>query len=1280
MPRERSAFRRAVHGVLALALTAGFAQVAAGASRAASGPATGTAERPAAVLPAGPPPVARPAGPPPVARLSADTGAKALGSGWQSSGDLAWTTSGDGDGFHVLVADAAHGYAWRTIATLAVPGVETDLWIGNACVTGSGRRAVVAYAPRTFTNDATLFERGAFTAVVDLRTGAVRPLRVRTSLAYFNPGCGPGETAVLTQGGTEDLHRTRLVPVDAAHGTLARGIEVPGQLTSAVPTPTGIVAADSGALVRVSADGTRRVLAATAGVPYRLTPDAGGGVVYLERDGAAGATARRASATPGVKPRTLATGERTALDIAAGRGGQVSVLGTGRAAAVPGLTGVALVDAPAQSQVSTGRRLAVTSVLPTGNPDPRAPVADPGVPRPVTIATEALASGSEVTFAHTPAAHTPAAGAARAVRALGDPTDPGDLADRYCSVPRNDPRNQAMQPKPRQVEWAVDQAVRESLYVQRPANWKGLGMPAYTPQGLFPPIGLDDGGYVPAQVMLGIAAQESNLWQAARYAVPGVTANPLIGNYYGLDIYNGTTADDWSIRWDKADCGYGVTQVTDHMRLAGREKGPEDAAWPYQTQRAVALDFAANVAAGVQILARKWNEVAAAHLFVNNGDSSKIENWFYAVWAYNSGFHPYAGENNPWGLGWGNNPINPNYLANRRPFLEDTYEDARNPQRWPYPEKIMGWAGHPVEVLEAPDVLVPGYRAAWWPGEPPVAELRRAAVKPPRELFCDQSSDCYPGTLQTPDADEVVGEPAGPCAHRDAAGHYDLKCWYHRPAAWKTDCDLTCGHELVRFDPGYAYQDDGTAYPPLCTLDGLPAGARVIDDVPDGTPSVRPNCPRAWSNAGTFALTYPPDAAGHHPGKIDTHQLGTGFGGHLWMTNARPPGDQLAFEASWRFDAPVTGLARVYAALPVVGAGTAATTYRIRTRYGWRDSTVRQKGTGNRWVQLGIFPFDGPPEVRLSNAAPDGDGSQRVAIDAVAVAPVAATTVKVLHWNLAGAARNDGDPDVVQRLLQQVQLTHPDVLSINEACEEQYDYLVFKLDEMGYHMAGTFDATQLTNPTCFNIDGGSLRAGNAVLARTTGVATSKIYGFDTDLLIPDKAGTGRGVACLTVRIPATDRNTKVCSTHLSQQAEGDHRYAEVRELARVFGPEARQMPFVLAGDLNIVTPPRDGALGTLYGSPAGTGDFLELDGERDCLVAPACVPAQGGTATHQEGELGDGDGRPDTKIDYIFTSRWFSAVPVGRASVDVNVGLCGAEPFPCSDHFLYAGEVQLAAG
>jgi hypothetical protein len=46
---------------------------------------------------------------------------------------------------------------------------------------------------------------------------------------------------------------------------------------------TGIVAADNGALVRVADDGSRRVLAATEGVPFDVTADAAGGVVYLER-------------------------------------------------------------------------------------------------------------------------------------------------------------------------------------------------------------------------------------------------------------------------------------------------------------------------------------------------------------------------------------------------------------------------------------------------------------------------------------------------------------------------------------------------------------------------------------------------------------------------------------------------------------------------------------------------------------------------------------------------------------------------------------------------------------------------------------------------------------------------------------------------------------------------------------------------------------------------------------------------------------------------------------
>jgi hypothetical protein len=106
-----------------------------------------------------------------------------LGKAWEASTDRAWITIGDAEAFHFFVADGANGYAWKEIAAFSEPGLETDQWIGNACVTSSGKKAVVVYAPRTFTNKGTLFDRGGFTAVVDLTTGAIKKLPIMSSLA-----------------------------------------------------------------------------------------------------------------------------------------------------------------------------------------------------------------------------------------------------------------------------------------------------------------------------------------------------------------------------------------------------------------------------------------------------------------------------------------------------------------------------------------------------------------------------------------------------------------------------------------------------------------------------------------------------------------------------------------------------------------------------------------------------------------------------------------------------------------------------------------------------------------------------------------------------------------------------------------------------------------------------------------------------------------------------------------------------------------------------------------
>ena len=216
-------------------------------------------------------------------------------------------------------------------------------------------------------------------------------------------------------------------------------------------------------------------------------------------------------------------------------------------------------------------------------------------------------------------------------------------------------------------------------------------------QGTFVPPALSGastatGTHVPPQIMLGILAQESNFWQASRYTVPGVTGNPLMGDYFGI---RSASANEpwWTIDYGAADCGYGIAQVT-----TGMESGD----MPYAQQRMIATDYRANISRGLQILIEKWNETRAAGLTINNGQPRYLENWFYALWAYNTGFYPEGSTGpQPWGVGWLNNPINPLYPANRGAFLDDSPSDAAHPQDWPYPEKVLGFGAHSAYFLNS---------------------------------------------------------------------------------------------------------------------------------------------------------------------------------------------------------------------------------------------------------------------------------------------------------------------------------------------------------------------------------------------------------------------------------------------------------------------------------------------------------------------------------------------------------------------------------------------------
>ncbi|WP_329091639.1 hypothetical protein [Streptosporangium sp. NBC_01469] len=798
-----------------------------------------------------------------------------LPDGWRASKDVAVTTAGDATGFHVLAAEAGEGYQWRTVATLSEPGMETDQWVGNACLTGSGRNVVAVYAPRHFTNRSWLFARGAFAAVIDLTTGAVTKLKDQVSLAYFNPGCGSGDSVALTQGTIEERNSTRLLVVDTGAKRLTRTITVPGQVTSAIPVGETVVAATGHRLVEVAPGGGLKTLATTGSLPFDLRPTADGGVAFAEHaDGVVKIKQYQQEST-----RELASGRLGELSIRSGVQGRVFLVGKARQRHVLPRE-VSLLDAPPGAGVSSEGGLLIKTVARRGLREGRqGDPADTGIagtgadvsgPETVDVAARVTATGAELGFEVNPEAR-PASKSASGrlanprlarvgltVKSDATAAATGTVDQGYtCAVPRNDPKIQVYQPHWRQVEWAVDQLVfKDRLDVARSANWKGSGVPAWNPQDLFPAPDLAGGGRIPVSVMFGILAQESNLWQAQRNVLEGETGNPLVGNYYGLNLYDDNPANDWEVDFSKADCGYGITQQTDNMRKTG-------SAWDADKQRRVALDYVTNIAAGMQTLASKWNEVwtdTAGQAKVNNGDPSKIENWYLAIWAYNSGWHPKSAawgnddkgqpNNGAWGVGWTNNPANGDYRPGRFAFLDNnSYADAAHPQDWPYQEKVLGWAAWPIaktyyNAAQQKWLTEGGYNYAWWNSETDRARIVPNAVNSNAvdvNAFCvppsaggDNHNNCQP---PNPPGLNV----AGTCLRQD------YKCWWHLPKAWKT-CPSQCGNEAyLRYDATWynREREEPTDHLAPCLTPGLPpktgdtTNVFIVDDVPDSAPAIR---------------------------------------------------------------------------------------------------------------------------------------------------------------------------------------------------------------------------------------------------------------------------------------------------------------------------------------------------------------------------------------------------------------------------------------------------------
>lgn len=899
--------------------------------------------------------------------------AKTLGPDWQDGEDTAWTIAGDSAGLHVFSAEMDEGYDWRHIATLGNAAFDTDRWVGNACLSSDQRWLAVTYAPRNFTNDDVLFSRGAFAALVELRSGKVTPVEGTFSLAYFNPGCGPNGKVALTAFAEDGKTHVKTFPADKPAS--AEVIEVENTVTSVVPTAVGLVGASGRDIVTLAADGRSTKLLEADGLAFDLKVMPNGGLAYLQHNGA-DAQAMFVATINGSgkgKPTQVASGALDAIGLTQDASGGVYLTGEPKSVSksLPASLKAAPGTAPRVTASSNGRLLLAPSHIrggQTGAAQPEPSAAHAAAIRGLVRATRTEVSFSVATEPGTPDGDGFVVSSPRSRSLTTESTTSPISGGGACAVPRNDPAIQALQPRPAEVEWAVNQGIRQTL------------------DSTFPLPSLSGGGRVPAQVMLGILAQESNFWQASKYVVPGVTGNPLVGNYYGVSRSSSAPNAWWQINYANADCGYGIAQVTDGM---------EAGEMPYDKQLKIATDYKANIARGLQILIEKWNQTRDAGLIINNGDPKHLENWFYALWAYNTGFYAPSAAGSPWGVGWVNNPVNALYPPNRPSFLDDGHpEHAAYPQEWPYPEKVLGFAAHSVQFLDSVDQgpLIdsfnygPAFAPAWWTKSDGFeGRFNRRDVKPPVDLFCDTSNECD------------VNATVGPCLRSDS------KCWFHSPATWKHDCASECGYESLQYALGAAKPASAGSFPPNCGRAGLPSGALIVDNLPPGTPSKRANC-SPTSTIGSFTFNFPLNTAGRAPGKVDVHQLGSGFNGQFYFSHTRVPLTDDAFNGAldvsgtWNLGQSLNAWTQIYVHMPSHGAWLQQANYTISTGNKTVTRSVNQRNYANEWVSLGTLRVDGVPSITLANNTgvytsafnrEKLSGVDDIAWDAVAFVPLA---------------------------------------------------------------------------------------------------------------------------------------------------------------------------------------------------------------------------------------------------------------------------------------------------
>lgn len=895
---------------------------------------------------------------------------------------------GSADGYRIFVARSTDHWSWEPVALLDPGGQSDQTWVGTICLTGDGMTATAVIAPWSTINSPAGLEHGGIAYAVNVVTGQARVLATATSMAYFDPGCGEGSDVALTTYLGDSEQTTRVQLIDAATGKVKNTVTLSGEYTSAVPVSGGLMAAHGAALVRLA--GSRAMsMARLPGQVFDLRPNRQGGVDLLSADSATTGVAWRFDAGT---LRRVGAGPLGKLALYQAHAGGTVLFGAKSVRPVPGMTvragsaarplavsqlGTVALTAPPKSDARASFWL--PEIVSSSGSILRRAVAPPNVWVPQTTATTVPRAGlvgsraAVLTMAQTP----------------------------KCAVARDDPGIQVPQPSNSQVDWAIQQAVTNSLPA-RPADFDNLPGGAYSPESDFPQPGLTGGSYhVPALVVAGILATESNFNQASWHATGGTAGDPLIADYYG----DGGSSS--FIDYSKADCGYGIGQITDIMS-AGNSIGPT-------IQQRVAVDYTENIAATVQHLAATWNQLAAYSppITINNSDPQWLENWYATIWAYNSGVEPRdasyglpSGCTVPgppsctdsagnWGLGWSNNPINPFYQPGRPVFLSDSYADAATPQNWPYQERVFGWMATPLLRYSA----AYGQNLAAYPA----ASFYLA--QPPESAFCSPSvNNCDPT-----DVAQLY------CGYQ-AAGPLQYHCWWHGPMSFANCADGVSCTSDVQLSGASSEPAAVNPAPPVCNLDtsqvptSTSAGPTIIVTEESGPANpgqqdinvVGCTGNQNWTPAGTFSVSYATDSQGDPLGQVDFHQLGGGFGGHMFFTHTVPPSAAATNQVvgTWTPGITSSGVFQIKVFVPDMGAVADPAVYTVTSGDGsTQERTINQNAYGNQWVSLGEFALGPNSSVSLTNVAANGDYASDLAYGAVAFIPRAG---RLVHHTIDG--------------------------------------------------------------------------------------------------------------------------------------------------------------------------------------------------------------------------------------------------------------------------------------